>query len=212
MVKKNNVILNMILFLIVLNTGILIIACDNRNSSEDDSDSILVDEKFPEEVWTDTTSNLMWQKESKSGRLDWESAIEHCDSLVYADYHDWRLPSISELRSLVRGCPVTEPDGECGVTDSCVILSECWDDCSGCKWDEGPGKEGCYWPKEIKGTRQLVSNVLSDFSCDCFFWSSTEDPDYSYASYGYKAWGISFYDAWLFSILKDDEDYALCVR
>ena len=208
MVKQYNLFLIAIIFFIVVNTSIFIIACDNRNSSDDNGDSILVDEKFPEIVWTDTTSDLMWQTESKSGSLDWESAIEHCDSLVYADYDDWRLPTISELRSLVRGCPVTQTGGECSVTDSCVILSECWDayDCGDCEKFEGPGKEGCYWPMEIKG------RINSDHSCYCFFWSSTENPEFSYASYGYKAWGISFYDASLSSILRDVEfGHALCV-
>ena len=208
MVKKNNLFLKEILFLIVVNTCIFIIACDNRNSSDDDGDSILVDEKFPEIGWTDTTSDLMWQTESTSGELDWKSAIEHCDSLVYADYDDWRLPSISELRSLVRGCPATEPGGECGVTDSCVGV-ECWEsyECAVCEELEGPGEGGCYWPKEIKG------RILPETSCFCFFWSSTKNPEYSYISYGYRVWGINFYKAGLSSHSRDDEiGCTLCVR
>ena len=49
---------------------------------------------------TDTDTGLMWQK-TTGDEMDWESAIEYCENLTLAGYHDWRLPNIEELASLV---------------------------------------------------------------------------------------------------------------
>ena len=200
-----------IVLFLVIQSGMFFTACDTSNnakensSSGDDDDN---DANVPEDVWTDLTSGLMWQVRSTSQRLDWYSAIDHCDSLVYAGYDDWKLPSISELRSLIRGCPATEIGGECGVIDSCVILSICWDlyACSGCDWFEGPSEDGCYWPKEIKGS------LLADPGCRCSFWSSSANPEYSYNSYGYDSWGMRFHGAWIVTASKDYEGCTVCVR
>lgn len=66
-------------------------------------------------TWTDPSTGLMWQDEpytdaeSKAfyanidhGKvLRWRYAKRYCDSLNYAGYTDWRLPSRTELRSIV---------------------------------------------------------------------------------------------------------------
>ncbi|MCG9749369.1 DUF1566 domain-containing protein [Vibrio brasiliensis] len=41
------------------------------------------------------------QLSQTAGALNWESAINFCQSLDYADYSDWRLPNIKELHSIV---------------------------------------------------------------------------------------------------------------
>ncbi len=51
---------------------------------------------------TDNLTGLMWlQNASAFGFKDWNTAIDTCDGLVFADYDDWRLPSLAELESLV---------------------------------------------------------------------------------------------------------------
>ena len=48
----------------------------------------------------------------------WDEAVSYCDNLV-EDYSDnWRLPTISELRTLVLNCVGSVPGGECGVVDT----------------------------------------------------------------------------------------------
>lgn len=51
---------------------------------------------------------------------DWAYAKRTCDNLTEGGYTDWRLPTISELRTLVTyaACSRTYPHGGCPITDS----------------------------------------------------------------------------------------------
>jgi hypothetical protein len=52
---------------------------------------------------TDLNTGLMWQQgdaHNSSGRT-WQQAVDYCAASGLADYHDWRLPSITELTSIV---------------------------------------------------------------------------------------------------------------
>jgi len=114
------------------------------------------------EVWHDSASGLYWALlPSGDGTMTWQAAADYCDTLTLCEHGDWRLPTINEFRSLVRGCPETVTGGACGVTDDCHT-SDCWNTgCDGCVFDDGPD-DGCYRPTEIEG------------SCVAA-WSSTDD-------------------------------------
>jgi len=49
---------------------------------------------------TDTKTGLMWQK-AETGPKTWKEALKYCEALVLAGYSDWRLPELSELKSIV---------------------------------------------------------------------------------------------------------------
>jgi len=51
---------------------------------------------------------------------NWHEATRHCETLTEGGYEDWRLPTISELRTLVtyQACSRTYPGGKCPITDS----------------------------------------------------------------------------------------------
>jgi hypothetical protein len=102
-------------------------------------------------MWCDEESGLCWQERVSDSRRDWGEAGEYCEDLDYAGKKDWRLPTISELRTAIRGCPATDPGGGCGVSDDCTAMS-CWNSaCDGCLYGQGEGENGCYWEDEFEG-------------------------------------------------------------
>jgi tetratricopeptide (TPR) repeat protein len=44
---------------------------------------------------------LMWTKRDAGQEMNWESAQRYCNSCTADGYHDWRLPTIAELRTLL---------------------------------------------------------------------------------------------------------------
>ena len=146
--------------------------------------------------WKDPTSNLTWQVTPTGGTMNWSDAKAHCSGLSL-DGGGWHLPTISELRSLIRGCPGTVTDGACEVTDSCLSYSSCWDEgaCWSCSGGAGPADGGMYWPDEVEG------------DC-CWYWSSSPVEDG-----GGNAWGVSFPNGYVGGSGVNYYEYSVrCVR
>lgn len=142
-------------------------AIDDDVSQNDDDDvagfSCEEDSIVGTETWTDSLTGLEWQVTPPCESFFWDEAVDYCWSLVLGGFSDWRLPSISELRTLLSGCPETETGGECGVTDECQELS-CWSDiCLGCTLSEGPDN-GCYGLPEISDYCMIywANNILPE--------------------------------------------------
>ena len=136
----------------------------------------------------------MWQVDTAVDGMDWNNAADHCSGLRIGGHEDWRLPTVSELRSLIRGCGGTKQGGLCAVTDGCLNIV-CWNDpCRGCNSGEGPDG-GCYWPSQIGG------------SCS-WYWSSKSVEDHEGL-----AWGVGFDDGRVDTSIKEDgEGRVRCVR
>jgi len=120
---------------------------DDDDDNDDDND-----DTAGETVWTDSTTALTWQNGPAVGSIQYDvtDAQLYCSGLSWGGFGGWRLPTISELRSLIRGCAATEPGGACGVTDGCLEL-RCLASCGGCPHSEGPAPGGFYWPSELSG-------------------------------------------------------------
>ncbi len=104
-------------------------------------------------TWIDTTTGLTWQNPPAENRMNWLQAKNYCDSMVFAGFDDWHLPTISELRSLIRGCTQTQVGGSCNVEDDGCLT---WDyrdseECGDCGNIQGPGNNGCYWSEYLRG-------------------------------------------------------------
>jgi hypothetical protein len=130
---------------------------------------------------SDSTSGklLFWQR-GWGGLQSWDNAKAYCESnQAGLAGTGWRLPSISELRSLVIGCGFTATGGSCNITDGECLSTECRDaSCDGCPNGSGP-TGGCYWDVNLQG--------------DCvWFWSSS-----LYASSQNGAWGVSFVNGYV---------------
>ncbi len=138
-------------------------------------------------VCTDPATGFEWQETPTGGPMKWKDGKTHCNELTL-DGGGWRLPNISELRSLIRNCSFIETDGVCGVQDECLscgvssddVCLEYYNSCyefsfcnpSFCSNDGGP--TGCYWPLELSGTCGL-------------YWSSSPVEDYDF-----DAWYVNF--------------------
>lgn len=133
--------------------------------------------------------DLTWSSKAEKW-MDWNDAINYCKKLNEGRYSDWRLPTISELKTLIQNCQKTMTGGECGVTNNCLSYSECRNDaCGGCDYD---------------------SNNLGKYSKlvdSGYFWSSSTTSDSSNF-----AWGVNFNHGDVSSNRLDDDNYVRCVR
>lgn len=158
---------------------------DDTGNNDDDSTS--------SDTWNDPSSGLTWQVTLSNHYYAWEEAKSYCDNMTL-DGSGWHLPTISELRTLIRGCDTTVTGGSCGVTDDCTSDEDCWSDSCVCKLYEG-SNNGCYGPLELPD--------------ECSrYWSSSPISDYP----GLRAWGVNFDNAGVFPDSLDGVRDARCVR
>ena len=143
-------------------------------------------------AWRDPISGLTWQNPPPQSRYNLKDALAYCSKLQLGGNSDWRLPTISELRSLVRRCPATQTGGTCRVTDSCRSLAPCHDDC---RIFCPPRKGHCYWPSQLQG------------KCLLAYWSSSfvEGSDA-------LAWQVNFFDGYVNSWGSYVSKLVRCVR
>lgn len=137
---------------------------DSENADADiisdaDSDSVSdnndIDSKPEEDICATfnelcITMDNMWSSRGKP--MIYSDAIKYCEELVEGGFDDWRLPTISELRTLIQNCPNTETGGNCEFTDSCLDPADCWnkDDCYSFVCGSGSdysklGDKGWFW-------------------------------------------------------------------
>ena len=131
----------------------------------------------PTTVWKDVETGYTWQKNAPTDRISsLQEATEYCQTLG----DKWRVPTMSEIRTLIHGCPATEPGGSCNFDDDCIEYEDCWDWLGPCAFACGDSAgmgpaNGCFWPNELEGV--------------CwYYWSSTRD-------HGWRdrAWGVNFF-------------------
>ena len=121
-----------------------------------------------------------------------------CSALTLCGFDDWVVPTIDELRSLIRGCPSTVTGGTCGVTNACLGTA-CDAGCAICDYMAGPGPDLCYWPVGLSGP------------CSGYWTSSVYfDPNPDYNSYRYRF--VDFTNGSINSCDPSDGNFVRCVR
>ena len=147
----------------------------------------------------DSTSHLTWSKISPNS-MNYTAATTFCQGSEmngYGGFTDWRLPTISELRTLIQDCPATQmpPSGSniCAVRSdegNVCLSSSCWTEsaCYSCSADSSGGH--------------------SKFGDTGWFWSSSLPSDDSYV-----AWIVGFvYGSVRGSYIDGDLNVVRCVR
>jgi hypothetical protein len=83
----------------------------------------------------DPATSLCWEEPPDDFQRNWDAAMAYCSGLSLGGYGpgSWHLPTISELRSLIRGCPSAVSGGP------------------PCDYLGGPGAGGAYWPSGLSG-------------------------------------------------------------
>jgi len=113
----------------------------------------------------DPRTSLCWEsQDSDADSLTYNDSVKRCEELVLELTDDWRLPTISEARSIIRGCPTTETGGSCAVDDGSG--TDELNDCAGCYFNNGPDLSGCYW-----------DDSMDSFCFSSSYWSSTPSND-----------------------------------
>lgn len=142
----------------------------------------------------DRESGLFWSKVADK-EMNLKDAEQYCEKLEEVGYDDWILPSIDELRTLIRHCPKTAENGECKVRSEGKI---CLD--NDCRYPE----ESCSCNKKEDGRY----NKLKDggFVGNVFWSASVRSDGKNYA------WYIDFADASINEKNSDAELYVRCTR
>ncbi len=132
-------------------------------------------------------SKLEWSNIAPNS-MTWGEAKKYCENLKEGGYSDWRLPTISEFRTLIQNCPATETGGECKVTDSCLLSDKCSTDaCLGCKYFEDGrysklGDTEWFWSSSEPGVQKVgawtVSFNLGSVSPSPKFYFGKDDIEY----------------------------------
>ncbi len=71
----------------------------------------------------DSTNHLIWSPLA-SNDMTQPNALNYCENLVIYGFSDWHLPTIDDLRTLIKNCPGTETNGACAISEKNGKLSE----------------------------------------------------------------------------------------
>lgn len=148
------------------------------------------DENEFQNAYENSAGGLLWSSKMP-GHSDWFYAERYCEALSEQGFKDWRLPTVDELRTLIRNCEVTETGGTCKVSEKCLAYTDCRNSsCDGCEYD-GLGKY----------------SILGDSR---MFWSSSVTSENNL-----KVWYVNFDYGEINSTFKtasDNVNYTRCVR
>jgi hypothetical protein len=185
---------------------------DDGDVGGTDSDIVFETERMAcgYEICTDKTTGLMWQRHTPD-QLYWSKDIPAvCKDALTGGFAHWRLPTIDELRTLIRGCPATMPGGACAVSDPDCREAGCAASCKGCGDNAGPDEGGFYWEPFVWGGISWDIPVM--------IWSSSEvspaapDGPVALPDYGPTRWAVHFATGAVYLNEGSDALWVRCVR
>ncbi len=150
-------------------------------------------------VFYDPVNGLLWQR-SPTVPMNYEDAARYCEKMQVGAMAGWRLPTIDELRTLVKGCTTTGQTGTCQIRDDCLSRQCRGDECAGCGERGGPGEEGLYWEKATWDHEEGMARW--------FYWSSSA-PKEAAAD---ESWVLSFVSGGITAQDRDTGGHVRCVQ
>ncbi len=142
-----------------------------------------------------------WSKSSPD-KMTSEKAYEYCKNLEENGKADWRLPTISEMRSIVINCSSIESSGECNIWDNCLSYENCWNiKCAGCG-EITDKRYSEFWD----------TNTFHTVSPNIDSWEKEYDLENDTADYLADTWIVDFELSRIMSSLSKYEYYVRCVR
>lgn len=138
----------------------------------------------------DVVTGLTWQRNKQAGTYTWDAAGTYCANLELGGYSDWRIPNITELRTIIINCPGTVTGGACAINDPGHLSNSEWsiETCNFCDYTT----DGRY---SVFGDNQV------------YLWSSS-----TYADLTTLAWHASFFNGSVYNNYKDHDANVRCVR
>lgn len=157
-------------------------------------------------IWYDEVTGLSWWLDIPKEKMNfYPDASSYCSKISSS----WKVATVSQLRSVIRGCPKTESFGECPVVDQCpsnkLSNPECADSekclTTGCQVGEGPNN-GCYLAAELSGPcgDYWSYSMIMDDTSNYYLWY-VDFKDGSIRTSPYQISGSS-----------TDVHYVLCVK
>ncbi|HRQ70003.1 MAG TPA: DUF1566 domain-containing protein [bacterium] len=168
---------------------------ENENSDDSDNDKYINDDNskndddfsLGEIEWTDPETNYMWSTKNNQ-EMHWYNAVIYCEDLIISGYDDWHLPTIGQLRTLIRNCEGTVIGGGCKINDMCLDYN--------CICSDDNCNE--YGPCSCGSSQTTEYSVLGDRQ---EMWSSSEITSST------PEWIIPEENAWVVNFEKASLDY-----
>jgi hypothetical protein len=115
----------------------------------------------------DTTSGLIWSSKYYG---NFENSMDYCMDLDEGGFDNWEIPTIKQLRSLIKNCPGTELSGECETevdpnSSYGTPFNYSIENCSSCALDQ-TGKYSKFGDTETLWTISFPSNTLFNLLVD----------------------------------------------
>ena len=119
----------------------------------------------------DPTSGLTWSP--RVSGVNWQGAIDYCKGSTYGGFTDWKLPTISKLRTLIQNCTGTITGGSCAVVDtdsmSCLSYDACSSNaCRSCTYNSNGysklGETDISWSSSVDADEPDIYAWCVDFS------------------------------------------------
>ena len=154
--------------------------------------------KAIQRILEETKPKRYWSERSKN-KMNFDDAKKYCMNLNQDEKDIWRLPSIDELRTVIRNCE-TKKDGQCRISERIEHFSSKDKDHKNCACKIEKNNGGKYSILTKHDTSKIDGYGIT-------LWSSTTLSDNEYS-----AWGVNFSDAAIDIYFKNTEHYVRCIR